>query len=301
MTSASTITASTTISPGNRAIRSAALADIDGLKARHPAAFVASGSKRALAIGLPLAAVLLALGAMVWLDFSLVRIWNGLHRLGQFAVLMMPPAPEGRFGAFAIALGETLAIAFLGTLTAAILAFPVAFLAAKNVIPNIFVHFGMRRTFDVFRSVDTLIWALMWINVVGLGPFAGVLAIACADFGALGKLFSEAIESTDGKATEGIAASGGNKAHQVRFGLVPQVLPVIASQILYFFESNTRSATIIGIVGAGGVGAYLTELIRVLELQQVAFLILMILVTVAVIDFISSKLRLAVIGKSKIV
>jgi len=294
-------TASTTIPAGKRAIRETALADLDGLRRRHPGAFANSATQRVFMIGLPLAMVLLAFGAMVWLDFSLVRIWNGLHRLGQFAVLMIPPAPEGRFMAFSIALGETLAIAFLGTLTAAILAFPVAFLAAKNVIPNPFVHFGARRTFDVFRSVDTLIWALMWINVVGLGPFAGALAIACADFGAFGKLFSEAIEATDGKATEGIAASGGSKAHQVRFGLVPQVLPVIASQVLYFFESNVRSATIIGIVGAGGVGAYLTELIRVLELKQVAFLILMILVTVAVIDFISSKLRMAVIGKSKMV
>jgi len=160
------------ISPGKRAIRETALADLDGLKQRHPAAFAKSATRRILMIGLPLAMVLLAFGAMVWLDFSLVRIWNGLHRLGQFAVLMIPPAPEGRFMAFSIALGETLAIAFLGTLTAAILAFPVAFLAAKNVIPNIFVHFGARRTFDVFRSVDTLIWALMWINVVGLGPFA---------------------------------------------------------------------------------------------------------------------------------
>ena len=294
-------TASSTISTGKRAIRETALADLDGLRRRHPAAFAKSPLRRLFMIGLPVVMVALALAAMVWLDFSLVRIWNGLHRLGQFAILMIPPAPEGRFMAFSIALGETLAIAFLGTLTAAILAFPVAFLAAKNVIPNIFVHFGARRTFDVFRSVDTLIWALMWINVVGLGPFAGALAIACADFGAFGKLFSEAIEATDGKATEGIAASGGGKAHQVRFGLVPQVLPVIASQVLYFFESNVRSATIIGIVGAGGVGAYLTELIRVLELKQVAFLILMILVTVAVIDFISSKLRMAVIGKSKMV
>ncbi len=94
--------------------------------------------------------------------------------------------------------------------------------------------------------------------------------------------------------------AGGSRLHQVRFGLIPQVLPVIASQMLYFFESNTRSATIIGIVGAGGIGAYLTELIRVLELKQVAFLIMMILVTVAIIDFISTRLRMAIIGRSRI-
>jgi phosphonate transport system permease protein len=283
-----------------RGLREAALADMAGLKTRHGAYFRVSTKSRLMAIGIPLALIALAFLSMVVLGFSLTRILNGLHRLGQFAVLMIPPEPQGRFVAFSIALGETLGIAFLGTLTAAVLAFPVAFLAAKNVIPNPFVHFAARRTFDVIRSVDTLIWALMWINVVGLGPFAGVLAIACSDFGSFGKLFSEAIEATDGKASEGITASGGNRLHQVRFGLIPGVLPVIASQVLYYFESNTRSATIIGIVGAGGVGAYLTELIRVLELKQVAFLILMILVTVAVIDFISTRLRMAIIGKAKI-
>ncbi len=287
--------------PGRGRLAAAARADLAGLKQRHPAAFRMSPRNRALAILVPLAIVALAFAAMVALDFSLIRILNGLSRLGRFAVLMMPPDPEGRFFVFLSALGETLGIAFLGTLAAATMAFPVAFLAARNVIPNIFVHFGARRGFDVIRSVDTLIWALMWINVVGLGPFAGVLAIACSDFGSFGKLFSEAIEATDGKASEGVAAAGGSRVHQIRFGLVPGVLPVIASQVLYYFESNTRSATIIGIVGAGGVGIYLTELIRVLELRQVAFLILMILVTVAVIDFISTKLRLAIIGNKKIV
>ena len=113
----------------------------------------------------------------------------------------------------------------------------------------------MRRFFDSIRGVDTLIWALVWINVVGLGPFAGVLAIALSDFGAFGKLFSEAIEAADRKQVEGIRASGGNALHEIRFGLMPQVLPVIAGQVLYFIESNTRSATIIGIVGAGRIVA----------------------------------------------
>lgn len=286
--------------PGGR-LSGAAIADLAALKARHPRHFRVSPRRRLLAIGIPLALLLIALYAMVTLNFSLFRILNGLHRLGQFVVLMIPPEPQGRFAAFATALGETLGIAFLGTLCAATLAFPIAFLAARNVIRNPFAHFAVRRSFDILRSVDTLIWALLWVSVVGLGPFAGVLAITCSDFGALGKLFSEAIEATDGKAREGVTAAGGGKLEQVRFGLVPEVLPVIASQVLYFIESNTRSATIIGIVGAGGVGAYLTELIRVLELKQVAFLILMILVTVAVIDFISTRLRLAIIGKTKVV
>ena len=209
---------------------------------------------------------------------------------------MLPPSPEGHLGTFVHALGETLGIAFLGTLTAAILAFPVALLAARNVVPNPFAHFAVRRGLDVMRSVDVLIWALIWINVVGLGPFAGMLAIACSDFGAFGKLFSEAIETCDRRPGEGVVASGGSALHRIRFGLIPGVLPVLASQVLYFFESNTRSATIIGIVGAGGIGQYLTELIRVLELQQVAFLVLMILATVAAIDWVSTRLRRAIIG-----
>ena len=142
-----------------------------------------------------------------------------------------------------------------------------------------------------------LIWALVWINVVGLGPFAGVLAIAVSDFGALGKLFSEAIEGADGKQIEGIRASGGNALHEIRFGLMPQVFPVIAGQVLYFIESNVRSATIIGIVGAGGIGLQLSEQIRTYDFDQVAFIVLLILIAVAAIDFVSGKLRFAIIGR----
>jgi len=193
-------------------------------------------------------------------------------------------------------MGETIAIAFLGTLLAAIMAFPVAALAARNTTINRLVHFLARRTFDTLRGVDTLIWALIWINVVGLGPFAGVLAIVCSDIGSFGKLFSEAIEAADRKPVEGIVSTGGGRLHQIRFGIIPQVLPVFLSQVLYYFESNTRSATIIGIVGAGGIGLILSEQIRTLEFQQVSFVILMILVAVSAIDWLCSKLRFSVIG-----
>jgi phosphonate transport system permease protein len=116
-----------------------------------------------------------------------------------------------------------------------------------------------------------------------------------ADIGALGKLTSEAIEAADRGPVEGVLSAGGSRLLSIRFGLVPQVLPVFASQVLYFFESNTRSATIIGIVGAGGIWLQLSEQIRVLEWQQVSFLILMILVTVAALDWISQRLRTAII------
>ncbi len=277
-------------------LRATALAELDLIRARHPAQFRTDVAGRLRLVAVIAGVLGLAAYGMWALDFSLARILNGLGRLGGFALEMLPPSAGGHFGVFLQALGETLGIAFLGTLTAAILAFPVAFLAARNVVPNPFARFAVRRGLDVMRSVDVLIWALIWINVVGLGPFAGALAIACSDFGAFGKLFSEAIETCDRKPAEGVVASGGSHLHRIRFGLIPGVLPVLASQVLYYFESNTRSATIIGIVGAGGIGQYLTELIRVLELQQVAFLVLMILVTVAIIDWISGRLRRAIIG-----
>jgi phosphonate transport system permease protein len=224
-----------------------------------------------------------------------------MGQIAHMVSLMFPPSPGGRLPLYLQALAETLAIALLGTLTAAVLAFPVGFLAAKNVVPNIFAHFAVRRVLDVFRGVDVLIWALIFVNVVGLGPFAGMLAIAAADFGSFGKLFSEAIEAADKRPAEGVVASGGTQLHALRFALIPQVFPVIASQVLYYFESNTRFATIIGIVGAGGIGLYLAEQIRVLEWNVVAFLVLMILIAVAIIDWVSSRLRLAIIGRAAVV
>jgi phosphonate transport system permease protein len=234
----------------------------------------------------------------VWsLDIDADRLWQGFGQLADIVRLMIPPSTGGHFLLYLDALGQTLSIALLGTLLAAILALPFGFLAARNVVANRILHFIARRSLDTLRSIDTLIWALIWIDVVGLGPFAGALAIASSDFPALAKLMSEAIETADRKAVEGVQASGGGALAALRFGIVPQVLPVFASQLLYFFESNTRSATIIGIVGAGGIGLHLYEQIRVLEWRQASFLILMVLVTVAAIDFVSQRLRAGIIGQ----
>ncbi|MDE2384050.1 MAG: phosphonate ABC transporter, permease protein PhnE [Alphaproteobacteria bacterium] len=221
---------------------------------------------------------------------SLAQLGNGFWKLGQFAVLMFPPTPGRFFWLFLQALGETLAIALLGTLGAAVVALPFSLLAAHNITPFAPLRFLVKRSFDIIRSIDTLIWALIWIGVVGLGPFAGVLAILTSDIGALGKLFTETFEEADQKPVEGIRSSGGNRTAEFVFAIWPQVSPVILGQILYFFESNTRSATIIGVVGAGGIGLHLYEEIRTLEWQMVAFIVLMILVTVAVIDFISVRI-----------
>ncbi|MBR3189797.1 phosphonate ABC transporter, permease protein PhnE [Bosea sp. (in: a-proteobacteria)] len=274
-------------------------ADRAALIARHKAAIDGSLKTKLTTIAVIGGLVGLFLYGLTTLETSLWKIIAGFSNLGTFVVLMLPPDP-GSFARaiiFVKALFETIAIAFLGTILAAILAFPLGFLAAKNVVANRVVHFLARRSMDTVRGVDALIWALIWVNVVGLGPFAGMLAIMTSDLGAFGKLFSEAIESADRKPVEGVASVGGGKLHEIRFGLIPQVLPVIASQVLYYIESNTRSSTIIGIVGAGGIGLYLAETIRTLEWQQVSFLILLVLAAVTAIDFLSNRLRFAIIGK----
>lgn len=270
--------------------------DTAEIRARYPDVFERPASARLATPAMIVAALGIFIYGLVDLDFSPSRFAAGLSQLGWISMMMIPPDPGTSLPLYLKALGETLSIALLGTTLAALMALPVSLLAARNVVPNI-LRFPVRRFLDSIRGVDTLIWALVWINVVGLGPFAGVLAIAVSDFGAFGKLFSEAIEGADQKQVEGIRASGGSALHEIRFGLMPQVLPVIAGQVLYFIESNTRSATIIGIVGAGGIGLQLAEQIRVLEWQKVSFLILMILVAVAAIDFISGKLRFAIIGR----
>lgn len=271
------------------------------LRARHPNVFNRPASARLATPAMLAAALALLVFGLVDLDFSPSRFVAGVNQLGWITMMMIPPDPGSSLSLYLRALGETLSIALLGTTLAALFALPVSLLAARNIVPSGFFRFPVRRFLDSIRGVDTLIWALVWINVVGLGPFAGVLAIAVSDFGAFGKLFSEAIEAADQKEVEGIRASGGSALHEIRFGLMPQVLPVIAGQVLYYIESNTRSATIIGIVGAGGIGLQLAEQIRVLEWQKVSFLILMILIAVAAIDFISSKLRFAIIGRRPVV
>lgn len=272
--------------------------ELEGVRQRHAAILTGGRNDRILQLAIMTTFVVIGIIALVRLDVTPAAIWGGLGKLGDFVVLMVPPSfgTEARLALYLKSLVETLAIAFLGTLGAALLALPLSFLAARNVMGIRIVQLLFRRSFDTVRGVDTLIWALIWINVVGLGPFAGVLAILTSDFGSFGKLFSEAIETSDRRPIEGVVAAGGSKLHAIRFGILPQVLPLIASQALYYFESNTRSATIIGIVGAGGIGMHLAEQIRTLEWQHVSFLIILVLLTVGIIDWISSRLRQAIIG-----
>ncbi len=273
--------------------------DLAALRGRHPEHFRRWTPSRAGTVAVVVALALLLLFSFDRLGFFDGKLLSGPGRVVEIAGLMLPPDPKdwAHVRVFSWALVETVAIALLGTLFAAVIALPVGFLAARNVTTQRIVRFLSRRSLDTIRSVDILVWALIWVNVVGLGPFAGALAIMTADIGTFGKLFSEAIEAADRKPVEGITSAGGGRLLGIRFGIIPEVFPVLASQVLYLFESNTRSASIIGIVGAGGIGLQLAEAIRTLELQQTSFIILMILVTVVAIDTLSNRLRFAVIGR----
>jgi phosphonate transport system permease protein len=273
--------------------------DVAAIRARHPEHFGRPSRQRQTNRALAALALVPLLLGMAQFGFFGSTFVEGIGKLGEVVGLMLPPNPGSwaHVRLYTMSLIETVAISLLGTLGAALLAVPLALLAARNVTAARLLRFFARRSLDTIRSIDILIWALIWINVVGLGPFAGVLAIMTSDLGNFGKLFSEAIEAADRRPVEGIVSTGGGHVLGIRFGILPEVFPVLASQVLYFFESNTRSATIIGIVGAGGIGLHLAEAIRTLELQQSSFIIVMILITVAAIDVVSSQLRFALIGQ----
>lgn len=196
-----------------------------------------------------------------------------------------------------IKLLQTIVMAFAGTVLASLIAFPLSFIAARNITHNTAINQITKRFFDFQRSVDMLIWALFFTRAFGPGPLAGIAAIFFTDTGTLGKLYAEALENIDDKPREGVRSVGASPIAIQRFGVVPQVLPVFASQALYFWESNTRSATIIGAVGAGGIGLKLWEAMRTNQnWQNVAYMVLLILLVVFIFDMISNRLRSMLMG-----
>lgn len=270
--------------------------DIALWRARHPRAFGRPLHERLMFWAC--AAVFAAwLGWVFWLfDITPARLWNGLGGLGTIVVLMIPPSAGEMWVEILRGMAESVAMAFLGTFFAALVAVPLGFLGANNMVLNTLARFSLRRVFDGFRGVDSLIWALAYVRAVGLGPLAGVLAIFTADFAVLAKLYAEAIENAEKRQVEGVTAAGGARSLAIRFGVLPQVLPIMLAQALYFFESNTRSAAILGVVGAGGIGLQLAERIRVRHWDEVAFIIILMVVTVSAIDWLSGRLRRRLIG-----
>ncbi|MHA7876554.1 phosphonate ABC transporter, permease protein PhnE [Roseivivax sp.] len=208
--------------------------------------------------------------------------------------------PMWRHKDVAWAIGETILMAFLGTFGAALVALPLAFLGAKRFAPLTSLRFAMRRIFDFVRGVDALIWTVVLSRAFGPGPLTGALAILVTDTGTFGKIFSEALENVEEKQIEGVSSTGAKPLQRYRFGVLPQVVPVLLSQILYFLESNTRSATIIGAITGGGIGLMLTQAIQTQkDWEEVAYYIVLIVLMVMAMDWLSGKLRGRLIKRSQ--
>ncbi len=250
--------------------------------------------------------VLLFIGAMGFLVLAILagirleiypqRLLNGTAKFFSLVVRFFPPRDGGGLLSYGFAIAETLSMAFWGTLIAAALAIPLSFAAASNFSSIPWLRFLLRRSFDLVRGVDSLVWALVFVHVVGLGPFAGILAIAIMDTAVLGKLFAEAIENADMSEVEGVRSAGAGMLGVLRYGFIPQLAPIFFSNVLYFFEGNVRSASILGVLGAGGIGMQLMDRIRIMNWPEVGFILLILLACIAIIDALSKKIRTHITG-----
>ncbi len=239
------------------------------------------------------AALLVGLAAVAWSAWDTgadpIRFVRGIPWMLDFLRRSVPPdfrvlrpALEGAFKTFEIAL--------LGTAAAAVLAVPLGFLSARNVTPPA-VFYPARAVLNFLRSIDTLVYALLFVAAVGLGPFPGVLAVVAYTTTSLAKLYSETIEGIERGPVDAITATGATRLQVLRYGVLPQVLPLFLSYILYRLESNIRAATVLGFVGAGGIGFYLQTYLRMIDYPAASTVLLVTIVMVMVVDFASSRLR----------
>lgn len=194
---------------------------------------------------------------------------------------------------------DTVLIAYLGTLIGAGGAVTIAFFAAANLAPSHVLLWSIKRIFEFCRTVPDLVFALMFVSAFGLGPLAGILAIAIHTFGTLGKLFTEAIENIDMKPVDGVRSTGSRFIETVRFGALPQVMSIFASYTLLRFEINVRSGSVVGMVGAGGIGGDLFVAIRKFYYTDVSAILLMIIASVAVIDLLTERIRHRLSGQDE--
>jgi len=275
-------------------------ADIAMERENFPRAFSASPQERVRFWLLWGSAAALAVYCLYRFGFLSTDFLHGLTKFGAVVVAQLfPPKGFENLPMFLKVMGETIAMAFIGTLLGAVVAFPLSFFASKNMTRARPVQFGTRRFADLLRSFDYLIWALIFVRAIGLGPLAGIMAIAIVETGTFIKLYSEAIENLDRKQIDGVTAAGGNGLQRIRFGVLPQVLPMMLSNTLYMFEHNVRSASILGIVGAGGIGFLLADRLRAYELQEACTIIMLIVLAVYAIDYLSKTLRERLIGDHK--
>ena len=222
-------------------------------------------------------------------DIDLVELAEGGSTMAEYVSRYFPPDfSDWRF--YLADIVETVAMGIWGTLLAAILAAPLAVLGSENLCPQIIVQ-PVRRLMDTMRAINEVVFALIFVVAVGLGPFAGVLALFVHTTGTLGKLFSEAIENIEVGPIEGVRASGASKFQEILFGVLPQVMPLWISFTLYRFEANVRSASVLGIVGAGGIGVSLYQSFRSFKYPKVCAILLILIVAVTLLDMLSAKLR----------
>lgn len=271
-------------------------ADVANVRSAHPEVF-----DNRLTTALRAASWALIIGYLVYSMylFNFALLFNASDRalLLITRVFVWQDVANWNYNSIYTGIAQTIAMAFLGTLLGTIAALGLAFFAAKNTMPMFLVRHGVRRLLDIFRGIDSIVWGLVFVRAVGLGPLAGVLAIFISDMGNLAKLYSEAIENIDRKQVEGVRATGADGARVIRYGYIPQIMPVFISLSLYSFESSTRSATILGLVGAGGVGMVIIERFRAGLFDQVAFVVLNVLVVIAIIDWGSGLIRKRYIGE----
>ncbi|MEC8621821.1 MAG: phosphonate ABC transporter, permease protein PhnE [Pseudomonadota bacterium] len=220
-------------------------------------------------------------------------LWEDAGNMAEFARGFFPPDMH-RWPIFVEEMIVTVKIAIWGTFLAVVTAIPFGILSSDNMAPKWIVQ-PTRRLMDAARAINEIVFAMLFVVAVGLGPFAGVLALWVHTVGVLAKLMSEAVEAIDPEPVEGIRATGGTKLHEIVFGVIPQVLPLWISFSLYRFESNVRSATVLGIVGAGGIGVLLWELIRGFNYAETAAVLIIIVISVTLIDMASQFLRRLVI------
>jgi len=219
-------------------------------------------------------------------------VFSNSSKIGNFVLgfLHVNSVPPRLWVLFITAMGVTLEIALWGTALAIVLAIPLGLLAARNVTP-VWIQQPVRRLLDLIRSVPDIVIGYIFVVAVGLGPFAGVVALALNTGAVLAKLFSEAVESIDPGPVEGVRAVGGSRLHEVVWGVLPQVGPLWTSYALYRFEANARSATVLGLIGAGGIGQLLIDSLNGYAYDQVAAIIVVIIIAVTMIDLLSQALR----------
>ena len=247
------------------------------------------------------------------IDINSSNLLNGIPRLGDYVSQILPSLEASNLflsskdqGSIAYwyfnlpkylkLLFETFNMALLATIIGSTLALFLSFLAAKNTSPNSLVFFTIRRILEFFRGVPEIIFAILFVWVLGIGPLAGIIAMTLHTTGSLGKLFSEVHENSNNKPIDALKASGGNWLSEMKFGLLPQVLPNLISYVLLRFEINIRASTILGFVGAGGIGQELYLVINFNYYEEVSAIILLIILTVVSIDLFSGYLRKNIIG-----